>query len=223
MTRSSKRRSKSREWAKRQAADPYAKRARSQGYASRAVFKLEQIDRQDRLLKAGARVIDLGAAPGGWSQYAMSRVGDNGVVIAVDLLPVEVGCTVIQGDFRDAEVLSQITDALDGTLADLVISDMAPNITGVTVTDEARFEGLLDMVMDSLPLLLRPGGKLVIKLFEGRAAHGFRARMKPFFEKGQVRKPEASRSNSREFYMVYVGFRPPKGQSTDIRTTSGNV
>lgn len=213
MTRTSKRRAKSREWARAQAADPWSKRARNEGYASRAVYKLEEIDKQDRLLKVGAKVLDLGAAPGGWSQYCERKVGETGRVIAVDLLPVNAGCTVIQGDIRDQEVVDQIISALDGDLADLVISDMAPNISGVVVSDEARFEGLLDVITDSLPVFLRPGGKMVVKLFEGRAAHGFRAAMKPLFDRGVVRKPKSSRSNSREFYMVYSGFKPTKAKN----------
>jgi len=213
MTRTSKRRAKTREWARAQAADPYTKRARAEGYASRAVYKLEEIDKQDRLIKPGTRVLDLGAAPGGWSQYCERKVGDTGLVIAVDLLPVTAGCTVIEGDIRDQDVVDQIISTLNGDPADLVISDMAPNISGVVVTDEARFEGLLDVITESLPVFLRPGGKLVVKLFEGRSAHGFRAAMKPLFDRGVVRKPKSSRTNSREFYMVYSGFKPTKAKN----------
>lgn len=197
------------EWARQHINDPYVKKATSQGYRSRAVYKLQEIDEQDQLIKPGMAIIDLGSAPGGWSQYAAKKLRNNGRVIAIDLLPVAAIADVefILGDFQDAEVLEQLDGLLAGKPLDLVISDMAPNITGVRSVDEARYESLLDSVFYFCDQRLKPGGNLLAKLFEGSAAHYFRREVKSRFKSGVVRKPDASRSKSREFYFLARDFK----------------
>ena len=198
------------EWARRHINDPYVKKATSQGFRSRAVFKLQEIDQQDKLIKSGMTVVDLGAAPGGWSQWAAKVLRGTGTVVAIDLLPMEPIADVafIQGDFQDIETLTQLDQTLNGRLIDLVISDMAPNITGVRSVDEAQFEGLLDSVLEFCDQRLKPGGNLLVKLFEGSAAHHYRREVKSRFKRGVVRKPSASRPKSREFYFVTLGHKP---------------
>lgn len=197
------------EWARRHINDPYVKKATSQGYRSRAVYKIQEIDEQDQLLKPDMIVVDLGAAPGGWSQYVVRKLGDRTTIIGIDLLPVEPiqGVELIEGDFQDDDVLRQLDDLLAGQQVDLVISDMAPNITGVRSVDEANFENLLDSVLYFCDLRLKRDGNLLVKLFEGSAAHYYRREVKPKFLKNMVRKPNASRSKSREFYFLSKGFK----------------
>ena len=192
------------EWARRHINDPYVKKATSQGYRSRAVFKFKEIDDQDKLVKKGMVVVDLGSAPGGWSQYIARKFGSDVTVIAIDLLPMDPIDNVhfLQGDFQDEAVLTQVDELLDGRKIDLVISDMAPNITGVRSSDEALYEGLLDSVFYFCNLRLKAGGNLLVKLFEGSAAHYFRREVKSRFKSGVVRKPGASRSKSREYYFL---------------------
>ena len=192
------------EWARRHINDPYVKQATSQGFRSRAVYKLKEIDEQDRLVKPGMVVVDLGSAPGGWSQYLVRKYSQQLDVVAIDLLPMDHldQVTFIEGDFQEPETLEQLDEHLAGKMIDLVISDMAPNITGVRSVDEAQFEGLLDSVLYFSDQRLRPGGNLLVKLFEGSAAHYFRREVKPRFASGVVRKPAASRPGSREFYFL---------------------
>jgi len=192
------------EWARRHMNDAFVKKSISQGYRSRAVYKLEEIDQQDKLLRAGMIVIDLGAAPGSWSQYIKKKWRDKITVIAIDLLDIEPieGVHFIKGDFQDEEVLVQLDEILAGREIDLVISDMAPNITGVRSVDEAQFEGLLDSVLYFCEQRLKANSHLLVKLFEGSAAHYFRREVKSSFKNGVVRKPAASRSKSREFYFL---------------------
>lgn len=200
------------EWARRHINDAWVKRATSEGFRSRAVYKLQQIDQQDALLKPGMRIIDLGAAPGGWSQLMRRQLGEQAQIIAVDLLPMEPieGVTFLHGDFQSPEILAEIDSILDGAPLDLVISDMAPNITGVRSVDEAQFEGLLDSVLWFCDQRLKPGGHLLVKLFEGSAAHYFRREVKSRFKSGVVRKPDASRPKSREFYFLARDHRPSR-------------
>ena len=192
------------EWARRHMNDPWVKRATSQGYRSRAVYKFKEIDEQDNLLKAGMVIVDLGSAPGGWSQYIARKLGAKATIIAIDLLSMEKIEHVhfIQGDFQDDEVLSELDKILNGRPIDLVISDMAPNITGVRSSDEALFESLLDSVLAFCELRLKPKSHLLVKLFEGSAAHYFRKEVKSRYKSGVVRKPEASRPKSREYYFL---------------------
>lgn len=192
------------EWARRHMNDPYVKKATSQGYRSRAVYKFKEIDDQDKLVKSGMVVVDLGCAPGGWSQYIARKFGDSVTVIGIDLLPMDPidNVTFIQGDFQDPEVLAQLDEILDGREIDLVISDMAPNITGVRSVDEAQYEGLLDSVLYFCDQRLKTGNHLLVKLFEGSAAHYYRREVKSRFKSGVVRKPGASRAKSREYYFL---------------------
>ena len=192
------------EWARRHVNDPWVKRAISQGYRSRAVFKFKEIDEQDKLLKTNMVVVDLGSAPGGWSQYIARKLNGNATLIAIDLLPMEPIENVhfIQGDFQEDAVLQKLDKILDGRPIDLVISDMAPNITGVRSSDEALFEGLLDSVLYFCELRLKANSHLLVKLFEGSAAHYFRREVKSRYKSGVVRKPQASRPKSREYYFL---------------------
>lgn len=192
------------EWARRHINDPYVKKATSQGYRSRAVFKFKEIDDQDALVRPDMVIVDLGSAPGGWSQYIARKLGGKATIIAIDLLPMEPidGVHFIQGDFQDSEVLEELDNILAGRPIDLVISDMAPNITGVRSVDEAQYEGLLDSVLYFCELRLKANSHLLVKLFEGSAAHYFRREVKGRYKSGVVRKPAASRSKSREYYFL---------------------
>jgi len=192
------------EWARRHINDPYVKKATSQGYRSRAVYKFKEIDDQDKLIRPGMVVVDLGSAPGGWSQYIARTFGDKVTTIAIDLLAMEPIENVhfIQGDFQDEKVLMEIDKLLDGRKIDLVISDMAPNITGIRSADEAQYEGLLDSVLYFCEVRLKKNSHLLVKLFEGSAAHYFRREIKGRYKSGVVRKPGASRSKSREYYFL---------------------
>ncbi len=171
-------RKKRNNWKKRHTDDPYVKRAASQGYRSRAAFKLEEIDLRDHLLKPGMSVVELGAAPGGWSQYVTRRIGKNGCLVSVDLLEMQdiPGARFIRGDFTEPRTRERIAESLPGGLADLVISDMAPNISGIRDADEARFSELYRATAEYCQSSLRPGGRLLVKLFQGAEANRFRER-----------------------------------------------
>lgn len=199
-----KRSASSRRWLRRQAQDPWARRARDEGWRSRAVFKLEEIDRVERLLRPGQVVVDLGGAPGGWSQYAARRVGDAGRVIAVDLLEIDAlaGVECMQGDFTEDAVLAALLERLDGRRVDVVLSDMAPNATGMRAVDQPRSMYLAELAMDFAARTLAPGGDMVVKLFHGEGFEAFVADCRRRFERVRTRKPEASRSDSREVYLV---------------------
>jgi len=203
------RRAGSRRWLQEHFDDGFVRRAQKEGYRSRAAYKLMEIDRRDRLLRPGAVVVDLGAAPGGWSQYARRRVGPAGRVVAVDLLPVGEmeGVDVLQGDFTTPDVVATLQARLGGCTADLVMSDMAPNISGVAAVDQARAAGLVEQVLAVLPQLLAAGGAALIKVFQGPEFDALRRRMAGMFERVAVRKPEASRSRSAEVYLLGTGFR----------------
>jgi len=192
------------EWARQHMNDAYVKKAISQGYRSRAVYKLQEIDEQDKLLRSGMVVVDLGSTPGGWSQYIQKKFRNKCTVIAIDLLDMEPieGVHFIKGDFQDPDVLSELDEILDGRSIDLVISDMAPNITGIRSADEAQYEGILDSVLYFCDQRLKSNSHLLVKLFEGSAAHYFRSEVKKRYKSGVVRKPAASRPKSREFYFL---------------------
>ncbi|NND82683.1 MAG: RlmE family RNA methyltransferase [Gammaproteobacteria bacterium] len=192
------------EWARRHINDPWVKKATSEGYRSRAVYKFKEIAEQDSLLRPNMTVVDLGSAPGGWSQFIARQLGDSATIIAIDLLPMEPiqGVHFIEGDFQDDVVLAELDEILAGRPIDLVISDMAPNISGVRSVDEAQYEGLLDSVLWFCERRLKSGRHLLVKLFEGSAAHHFRREVKSRFKSGVVRKPAASRPKSREFYFL---------------------
>lgn len=197
-------------WIARQRRDPYVKRAQSDGYRSRAAYKLLEIDAKDALLRSGLCVVDLGAAPGGWSQVASARVGGRGRVIALDLLPVEPipGVTVIQGDFTEEQPLQQLLEMLGGAKADLVLSDMAPNVSGMRAVDQPRSMYLCELALDLAAQVLQPGGHFLVKAFHGEGFDAFARQLRTCFTRVVSRKPTASRASSRETYMVAKGYRP---------------
>ncbi|MEF8834266.1 MAG: 23S rRNA (uridine(2552)-2'-O)-methyltransferase RlmE [Halofilum sp. (in: g-proteobacteria)] len=196
----------SQRWLREQHADPWTRQARTEGWRGRAVYKLMELDRKDRLLAKGARVVDLGAAPGSWSQYAVTRVGDDGVVIASDRLPIDpiAGVRFIEGDFHEEAVLTALLEAL-GEGADLVMSDMAPNISGVTAVDQPASMALVELAHDLAARVLKPGGAFVTKMFQGEGSDAFTRALKPDFTGVRIRKPEASRDRSREVYVLATG------------------
>ena len=196
-------------WLAEHASDPYVKRAHAEGWRSRAAFKLEEIQRSDRLLRPGMTVVDLGAAPGGWSQYAARLLGGRGRVIALDLLPMPAlpGVEFLQGDFGEEETLERLRALLAGSQADLVMSDMAPNMSGMADVDHDRSMHLVDLAVEFAAATLRPGGDLLIKVFQGRDFQPLIARLRRSFESVKLRKPKASRARSAELYVLARGYR----------------
>jgi 23S rRNA (uridine2552-2'-O)-methyltransferase len=204
----SKRRGSS-SWRERQERDPYVRRARQEGWRSRAVYKLEQIDRKEKLLRPDLRIVDLGAAPGGWSQYAGRRLGDRVQIVAVDVLPMDPlpGVEFIQGDFTDDETLAEIEAALGGARVDLVMSDMAPNISGNRAVDQPRSMYLAELALELCKSVLGNDGDLVCKLFQGSGTDECIAAARASFDRVRVMKPDASRPGSREVYLVARNYR----------------
>jgi 23S rRNA (uridine2552-2'-O)-methyltransferase len=196
----------SRRWLERQLNDPYVAAAQAQGYRSRAAFKLIELDDKYHLLRPGMRVVDLGAAPGGWSQVAVQRGATD--LIGLDLLPIEPvpGATFLQGDFNDADMPARLT-ALLGGKADLVLSDIAPNTTGHAATDHIRIVALAELAFDFARRTLAPGGAFVAKVFQGGSERQLLAPMKQLFTSVRHAKPPASRKDSSELYVVATGFR----------------
>lgn len=194
----------SRRWIREHVDDPFVKQARTEGYRSRAAFKLKEIQQRDRLIEPGMTVIDLGAAPGGWSQLAAEWVRPGGRVIALDMLPMEPipGVEFIQGDFHEDAVLKRLMDALDGARADLVISDMAPNISGIGAVDQPRTLALAELALDLAQRIIRPGGSLLVKLFQGGGFDDFVRAARRNFKSVKLRKPKSSRGRSREVYLA---------------------
>ena len=199
----------SQRWLARQLNDPYVRAAREQGWRSRAAFKLIELDQRFHLLKRGARVVDLGAAPGGWTQVALRAAGPQGVVVALDLLPMDPipGAIVLQGDFQEDEVERRVREALAGD-ADLVLSDMAPNTTGHAATDHLRIMALAELALDFAIKVLAPGGGFVAKVFQGGSEKAMLAALRRHFAQVRHAKPPASRKESAELYVVATGFRP---------------
>jgi len=199
------------DWMQEHVADRYVKRARAEGMRSRAAYKLEQIADRDRLLGPGLVVVDLGAAPGGWSQVAAERVGERGRVFALDLLdmPSLRGVTFIRGDFRDVSVLEVLEQALSGSKPDLVLSDMAPNLSGIAPVDSARALELAELARDFALKHLKPRGNLLVKAFQGAGYEGFLKGLRSSFETVVTRKPDASRSRSSEVYILARGYKTP--------------
>jgi 23S rRNA (uridine2552-2'-O)-methyltransferase len=200
----------SRRWLDEHFSDEFVKQAQALGYRSRAVFKLKEIDERDRLLKPGMYVVDLGAVPGGWSQFAAAKTGPQGRIIALDLLPLEAipGVTFIQGDVQEGTVLQKLHAELAGQKADLVLSDMAPSASGNRQVDQLRAMELAELALDTAKELLKPGGGFVAKLFQGTGFEELLKEVKRSFISVAVRKPKASRSRSREVFVVAKGFRP---------------
>lgn len=199
----------SKAWLHEHVTDTWVKRAKAEGWRSRAAFKLLQIDARDRLLRPGMTVIDLGAAPGGWSQVAARAAGPSGRVVAVDLLAMESlpGVIFVQGDFEEDSTVIGIEAALGGRLADLVLSDMAPNLSGVGLVDQARSARLAEAALDAVQRWLRPGGSLLLKAFHGEGFDPLVRSLRSGFEQVAVRKPEASRGRSAETYLLARGWR----------------
>ncbi|MGM0676533.1 23S rRNA (uridine(2552)-2'-O)-methyltransferase RlmE [Ectothiorhodospira marina] len=201
----------SQRWLKEHFSDPYVQQAQEEGWRCRAVYKLQEIQERDRLIRSGMRVLDLGSAPGGWSQYAAGLVGRKGCVIASDILemaPLE-GVTFVQGDFREDEVLDAILAAMGAEMGDepvdLVLSDMAPNISGVDAVDQPRAMYLAELALDTAGRVLKPGGDFLVKIFHGEGFDEYVKTLRGQFNKVQIRKPQASRARSREVYALARG------------------
>jgi 23S rRNA (uridine2552-2'-O)-methyltransferase len=199
------RRSKSSDrWLREHFADPFVQRAQSEGWRSRAVFKLEEIDRRERLLKPGAVCLDLGAAPGAWSQYAARRVGAKGSVVASDLLPMAQlpGVQFVQGDFRDEEIFQRVLSLLPPRGVDVALSDMSPNLSGVDVIDQPRSMYLAELALSMAERILKPGGDALIKVFQGSGFQELVQEARGRFGRVKLVKPQASRSRSPEIYLL---------------------
>ena len=196
-------------WLQEHVNDPYVKQAQKDGYRSRSSYKLIELNQKDRLIRPGMLVMDLGSAPGGWSQVAAALVGDKGRVLATDILPMDPLKNVdfIQGDFREESVLNQIVGRLGGAKPDLVLSDMSPNISGISSADQASSIYLLELALDMVRRVLKPGGAFVAKLFQGVGSDEYLKELRAAFDKVSIRKPAASRSRSREVYIVAKGFK----------------
>ncbi|MCX7945525.1 MAG: RlmE family RNA methyltransferase [Hydrogenophilus sp.] len=196
-------------WLRRHQRDPYVRRSRVEGYRSRAAYKLLEIDARERVLRSGARVVDLGAAPGSWSQVAAARVGRQGQVIAVDLLPLQPlpGVTVVEGDFCDAAVVARVEALLGGEAVDAVLSDMAPNLSGVWDRDVAHALELAERALAFAVQHLKENGAFLVKVFQGEGVDAFRHQMGRVFELVKSLKPASSRAESREFYLLGRGVR----------------
>lgn len=199
----------SKRWLDEHVNDPYVKKAQVDGYRSRASYKLIELINKDKLIKPGMLVLDLGSAPGGWSQVVAPMVEPRGRVIASDILPMDTIADVdfIQGDFTEQEVFDQIMEKLDGASAELVMSDMAPNISGIDAADQAASMYLVELALDMARQVLKPGGNFVAKVFHGEGYDDYIRDVRTSFDKVLVRKPDASRPRSREVYLVAKGFK----------------
>lgn len=199
----------SRRWLKEHHQDPFVKQARQAGYRSRAAYKLLEIDRRDRLLRPGTVVVDLGAAPGGWAQVAAERLAGTGRVVALDILPVEPipGVEVLTGDFTQDATLAALEAQLGGAPVDLVLSDLAPNASGIAAVDQPRAMLLAELAADFAARTLAPGGALVAKVFQGEGFDDLIRALKQSYRRVYTRKPEASRARSREVYVLARDYR----------------
>lgn len=199
----------SQRWLKEHFDDPYVKQAQKDGYRSRASYKLLDIQEKDRILHKGMTVVDLGAAPGGWSQVVSRVIGEKGRLIASDILPMDsiADVTFIQGDFTEDKVFEQLLAALDTNPVDLVISDMAPNMSGMRSVDQPKAMLLCELALDFAKKVLKPGGIFLIKIFQGEGFDSYLQSVRSAFTKVQIRKPESSRDRSREQYLLAKGFK----------------
>jgi 23S rRNA (uridine2552-2'-O)-methyltransferase len=204
-----KKSSSSKQWLRRHVNDPYVQRSKKEGFRSRSAYKLIEIDERDKLLRPGQVVVDLGSAPGGWSQVAAKKVGGSGDVIAIDLLEMEAiaGVTFLQADFTSQAGLEAVRSALAGRKADIVLSDMAPNMTGIPVTDQARAMALAEIALEFARLHLKPDGMLLVKVFQGAGHAEYIKALRESFAKVLVRKPESSRDESAEQYVLARGLK----------------
>ncbi|MCF5028274.1 23S rRNA (uridine(2552)-2'-O)-methyltransferase RlmE [Pseudomonas syringae] len=203
-------------WLKEHFDDKYVKMAQKDGYRSRASYKLLEIQEKDKLIRPGMTVIDLGAAPGGWSQVTSRLIGGQGRLIASDILEMDSipDVTFIQGDFTEDAILEQILDAVGNTQVDLVISDMAPNMSGLSAVDMPRAMFLCELALDLAGRVLRPGGDFLIKVFQGEGFDVYHKDIRKLFDKVQMRKPSSSRDRSREQYLLARGFRGIDGAAS---------
>lgn len=199
-----KRTKSGRAWMHEHVTDPYVKRAQQEGYRSRAAYKLLEIDARDSLLRPGMTVVDLGAAPGSWCQVAVAKLKERGRVLAIDLLPVAplAGVESLEGDFTEPAALAWLEEKLGTQRVDLVLSDMAPNISGVALRDQARHYELCELALDFAVQWLKPDGVFLVKVFQGVGFEDFRARMRQAFTRVAIRKPDASRDRSTEVYLL---------------------
>ena len=197
-------------WLREHFNDEYVKKAQAEGLRSRAVYKLEELIERDRLLKPGINVVDLGAAPGSWSQLVRNHLGDTGKVFALDILPMQsiAGVDFLQGDFREETVLRELESRLEGLKVDLVLSDMAPNMSGVALADQIRAMALAELALDFSRQWLKPGGSFLIKLFQGVGFDDYLRSLRADFTRVTMRKPKASRARSREVYALATGRKP---------------
>ena len=203
-----KRSKSSARWLAEHANDEFVKRAQREGWRSRAVFKLQEIQERERLLRSGIRCVDLGAAPGGWSQYAARLLGGAGHLVATDILPMDAipGVTFVQGDFRDEAVLGQVLEAVGGEKVDLVLSDMAPNMAGIDAVDQPRSMYLAELALEFADRVLAPGGDALIKLFQGAGFDEIIREARRRYGRVVTKKPKASRTRSPEIYLLARQF-----------------
>ncbi|MBV1870136.1 MAG: 23S rRNA (uridine(2552)-2'-O)-methyltransferase RlmE [Gammaproteobacteria bacterium] len=201
--------SSSNRWLQEHLDDSYVKLAKEKGYRSRACFKLLEIQKKDRIFKRGMSIVDLGAAPGGWSQVAAQSVGPEGTLVASDILTMSPlpGVVFVEGDFTEDDVFNALLSAIPSGDVDMVISDMAPNMSGNRSQDQARSMYLAELALDFALTVLKPGGGFLVKVFQGEGIDSYRASMQTAFDKLQTRKPEASRPRSREVYLLGTGFK----------------
>ncbi len=206
-------------WLREHFNDVYVKKAQAEGVRSRAVYKLEELIDRDRLLKPGMTVVDLGAAPGGWSQLVRQRLGDRGKVFALDILPMQgiAGVDFLEGDFREESVLRQLEARLEGQPVDLVLSDMAPNMSGVALADQIRAMALAELALDFSRQWLKPGGAFLIKLFQGAGFDDYLRSLRADFTRVTMRKPKASRARSREVYALATGRKAGAAKTGENR------
>ena len=199
----------SNDWMKEHFDDHYVKLAQKAGYRSRSTFKLEEIDKKDKLIRPGMTIVDLGSAPGGWSDYALRKMGDKGIVVALDILPMTPlsGVHFIEGDFREDSALDELNAVLNGQQIDLVLSDMAPNITGVSSIDQPSSMYLVELALDFALTNLSKQGSFVVKVFQGEGFEQYVKAMREGFQKVITRKPDASRPRSREVYLLGKGLK----------------
>jgi 23S rRNA (uridine2552-2'-O)-methyltransferase len=197
-------------WLQRHVSDPFVKQAQRDGYRSRSAYKLTELNDKDRLIRPGMRIMDLGSAPGGWSQVAGKLVGAKGRVLATDILPMDPIKNVdfIQGDFTDDAVVAKLLEWLGGGKFDLIVSDIAPNITGIDSADQASSMNFLELALDTVRKTLKPGASFVAKMFQGSGSDQYIKELRTSFEKVLIRKPAASRAESREVYIVAKGYKP---------------
>ncbi|KPD22283.1 MULTISPECIES: 23S rRNA (uridine(2552)-2'-O)-methyltransferase RlmE [Idiomarina] len=199
----------SQRWLKEHFDDQFVQKAQKKGLRSRAVFKLEEMQQKDKLIKKGQTVVDLGAAPGGWSEYVADYFNGDGQVIACDILAMDpiVGVDFLQGDFREEAVLNALLDRIGGKNVDVVLSDMAPNMSGNGTVDQARSMYLVELALDMCHQVLKPGGSFVVKVFQGQGFEPFLKDMRAAFNNVKTRKPESSRARSREVYLVATDYK----------------